>query len=225
MANLEILLQDIQREAERETVPIDHSVYESHGLNPTRPILYAGNLQSQICFFARDLGRDEVKAQQPLYGAAGSMVRQGFFWAMYHRYATNLRELQTVCDRLLLTNTMPYKPPGNKAYTGKIKERFRPFVAQFLVCHWGGSEIITLGTEAFKWYAPYGDPGVVEAFWQRGDRYEAQLEVTLKAIDDQGIPRERPVRLYPLPHPSPLNKRFYHKFPAMLQHRLNQMPF
>ncbi len=77
--------------------------------------MYAGNLASQLCFFGRDLGRDEVYAGQPLIGAAGRMVREGFFQAWQGRKSHDRQELLSVCDRIFLTNTVPYKPPGNKA--------------------------------------------------------------------------------------------------------------
>ena len=56
----------------------------------------------------------------------------------------------------MLTNTVPYKPPGNKAYATSVKERFRPFLCELLAVHWrGGEDLITLGTEAFQWFKPY----------------------------------------------------------------------
>ena len=86
-------------------------------------------------------------------------------------------------DRALLTNTVPYKPPGNKAYAGSVKERFRPFVAELLAVHWtGGDRVITLGTEAFQWFAPYAaDPDAFAEFWRREDRYESEIGVTIVA--------------------------------------------
>jgi uracil-DNA glycosylase len=74
--------------------------------------------------FWRDLGRDEVYAGQPLIGAAGRMVREGFFQAWQGRKSHDCQELLSVCDRIFLTNTVPYKPPGNKAYSGEVKESF-----------------------------------------------------------------------------------------------------
>ena len=57
-------------------------------------------------------------------------------------------------DRVLLTNTVPFKPPGNKAYSTAVKERFRPFLAELLVTAIGvGTIVITLGNEAFQWFS------------------------------------------------------------------------
>lgn len=225
MSDIATLISQVQLEAQREEFPIDIPVYKSSGLDPTYPVLYAGNLNSDLCFFARDLGKDEVYARQPLIGAAGTLVRQGFYQALYHQQPKGRKDLQKICDRVLLSNTVPYKPPGNKAYAVKVKERFRPFVEKLLVLHWQGSQIITLGTEAFKWFTPYGAPGEIDEFFQRGDRFSSKLSVTLNARDDRNELHQRQVTLLPLPHPSPLNKQYYEKFPQMLQQRLNDFEF
>ena len=225
METVETLIAQIQQEAQREDFPIDTPVYQAANVEPTYPILYAGNLKSELCFFARDLGKDEVYARQPLYGAAGTLVRRGFYQAMSGIETNSKKELEKVGDRLLLTNTVPYKPPGNKAYSAAVKKRFRPFIEKLLVLHWQGSQIITLGTEAFKWFAPYGGKKELDTFFKRGDRYSAHIQVTLCARDDSGLQHEKPVTLSPLPHPSPLNKTYYAQFPAMLQHRLDNFTF
>jgi len=225
MSEIATLIDQIRQEAEREGFPVDVPIYEAVQKNPLEPVLYGGNLNSQLCFFGRDLGRDEVAAGQPLIGAAGTLVRNGFYSALHGKKAKNKQELQTVCDRLLLTNTVPYKPPGNKAYSPEVKERFRPFVERLLVLHWQGTQIITLGTEAFKWFIPYGKTGAVNKFFIGGDRFSASLKVTLRATDDQGINHEKEVSLMPLPHPSPLNQKYYSQFPQMLQQRLDEVEF
>ncbi|OKH19755.1 uracil-DNA glycosylase family protein [[Limnothrix rosea] IAM M-220] len=225
MADIASLIHQIRVEAEREEFPIDIPVYKAAKLEPTQPILYGGNLQSQLCFFGRDLGRDEVHGRQPLYGAAGTLVRQGFYYGMHGKKIQDKQELAKVCERVLLTNTVPYKPPGNKAYSVAVKKRFRPFIEKLLVLHWQGNQIITLGTEAFKWFDPYGRRGEVNGFFRQDDRFETSLEVTLKAIDDQGLEHQKVVALSPLPHPSPLNQRYYAKFPQMLQRRLGAIAF
>ncbi|MGK7948195.1 MAG: uracil-DNA glycosylase family protein [Xenococcaceae cyanobacterium] len=225
MTDIETLIDRVQQEAQSKEFPIDIPVYKSANLEPTYPVLYAGNLQSPLCFLGRDLGKDEVHARQPLIGAAGKLVRQGFFQAVHQRKATSQQDLLSVCDRILLTNTVPYKPPGNKAYSTQVKKRFRPFVEKLLVFHWQGQQIITLGTEAFKWFTPYGGKGEVTKFWQQSDRYETKLLVNLTATDDVGMEHQKPVTLLPLPHPSPLNQTYYARFPQMLQQRLTQVDF
>ncbi len=225
MSDINTLIEQIIQEAEKTEFPIDIPVYHGAELKPTQPILYAGNLKSQICIFGRDLGRDEVFARQPLYGAAGTLMRQGFYYAIYGEKTSNKKELEKVCDRLLLTNTVPYKPPENKAYSLAVKKRFRPFIERLLVLHWQGKQIVTLGTEAFKWFSDYDKEGI-EQFWQKGDdRYAGKITIKLKATDDNNITKEKLVTLLPLPHPSPLNKKYYSKFPQMLQQRVNDFEF
>lgn len=225
MSDLETLIQQIREEAEREPFPIDVPIYQAAKKEPTQPILYAGNLKSQLCFFGRDLGRDEVYAGQPLIGAAGTLVREGFYYALHGKKNKTKKDLLSVCDRILMTNTVPYKPPGNKAYSTEVKERFRPFMAKFLLFHWEGNQIITLGTEAFKWFAPYGKRGEVNKFFLQDDRFSAKLPVLLTAKDDAGMEHQREITLLPLPHPSPLNQQYYDIFPKMLQDRLNDFEF
>ncbi len=225
MSAIETLISQVKQEAEREEFPLDVPVYKAAKLEPTMPVLYAGNLQSPLCFFGRDLGKDEVFARQPLIGASGTMVREGFYYTIHQQKAPSPKDLQTICDRVLLTNTVPYKPPGNKAYLMKVKQRFRPFVAKLLLFHWQGHQIITLGTEAFKWFAPYGAKGEIDSFYRRRDRFEATLTVNLTATDDLGMTHQKAITLLPLPHPSPLNQKYYAAFPRMLQQRLAQVEF
>ncbi|MBD2043504.1 uracil-DNA glycosylase family protein [Microcoleus sp. FACHB-672] len=218
MSDIQELIAKIQQEAQRETFPIDEPVYQAAGIEPTLPILYAGNLNSNLCFFARDLGKDEVHAKQPLRGAAGTHVRKGLYRAIYHQEPDKTTDLNSVLDKVLFTNTVPYKPPGNKAYSEAIKKRFRPFLEQFLVFHWQGNRIITLGNEALKWFLPYGERGAMKDFFEQSDRYTGSIQITLKSGDSQ-----RQVTLQPLPHPSPLNQKYYAKFPQMLQQRLAEV--
>ena len=226
MPDLDTLISQVQQEAEREEFPIDVPVYKSANLEPTKPILYAGNLESPLCFFGRDLGKDEVIARQPLIGASGTLVRKGFYDSIYPQKAPTRKDLDdTTIERVLLSNTVPYKPPGNKAYLVKVKKRFRPFLEQLFVFHWQGNQFITLGTEAFKWFASYGAKGELDSFFKTSDRYENTISVNLTATDDSGMTHTKAITLLPLPHPSPLNQKYYAAFPNMLQKRLAQVEF
>ncbi|MBE9048457.1 uracil-DNA glycosylase [Pleurocapsales cyanobacterium LEGE 10410] len=226
MSDIATLISQVKQEAQREEFPIDIPVYKSAKLEPTEPILYAGNLQSPLCFFGRDLGKDEVHARQPLIGASGTMVREGFYYAVHQQKAPSRKDLdETTLKRVLLTNTVPYKPPGNKAYLVKVKKRFRPFLEQLFVFHWQGDRVITLGTEAFKWFAPYGTKGELDSFYRQSDRFEDKLTVNISATDALGMSHTKVLTLLPLPHPSPLNQKYYEAFPKMLQKRLSQVEF
>ena len=226
MTSIDNLIAQIQAEAESEEFPIDKPIYESAKKNPYEPVLYFGNLNSSICFFGRDLGRDEVIAGQPLIGAAGRLVRKGFYKAVNKEETNDPKKLASIKDRLILTNTVPYKPPGNKAYTQKVKKRFRPYVAQLLAYHWQGTQIITLGTEAFKWFQAYSTKEEFNAFWSQGDsRYDSYLSVNITCNDPEGKAISKKVNIYPLPHPSPLNQKYYGRFPNMLQNTIARLPF
>ena len=223
MRGIDDLIAAVGREARRAEFPIDIPVYEKVEKDPLAPILFAGSLDAPVCVVGRDLGRDEVAAGQPLIGAGGRLVRTGFYKAARGQAPpASDRTLESVLDRVLLTNTVPYKPPGNKAYAASVKERFRPFLAEFLVAHWrGGDRVITLGNEAFQWFERYApDPSAFEAFWKREDRYESAIICTVVAQDEGGALVSRPLTVLPLPHPSPLNQRWYHRFPELLAKRL-----
>lgn len=220
MRSVAELIEAVHREALRAEFPIDVPAYERAGKDPERPILFAGTLAAPVCCLGRDLGKDEVAEGQPLVGAAGRLVRRELiraFGAGGPRPGD--RRLDEALDYALLTNTVPYKPPGNRAYAGPVKERFRPFLAELLAVHWTGGRVLTLGTEAFAWFAPYAPAGESEAFWRREDRYEAELPCTLAATVE-GREVRRPVVVCPLPHPSPLNRRWYARFPGLLAARL-----
>lgn len=222
MALIDDLKRKIESEARKGDMSLDTPVYEQAGRDPHTPILIAGNLNANLAFFARDLGRDEVLQGEPLIGGAGQRVRKAVYRALFQKDPPRGdTRLQDATDHILLTNTVPYKPIENKAYPGAVKERFRPFVAELLVCHWKGDRIITMGTEAFLWFEPYAEKGAIQAFWKRKDRFESEITVTLRA-ECEGKPASKEVTLAPLPHPSPLNRTYLELFPDMLRNRLEK---
>jgi uracil-DNA glycosylase len=213
------LLREIEAEARRAEFPVDVECCARCGRDPHVPILYAGSLTANVCSFGRELGRDEVRYAQPLVGAAGKKVRRGIIQALGIPAPAADPRLECTLEHVLLSNMVPYKPPGNKAYSAAVKERFRPYVAQLLACYWRGPAVITLGTEAFQWFAPYAEPGAAEEFWRRPDRYEAEFPCVIRAACGD-VPVERAVTVCPLPHPSPLNRRWQEAFPRLLEARL-----
>jgi len=221
MADIQTLLDEIEAEARREEFPVDREVYEKAGRDPMVPIAYAGSFDARICSFGRDPGRDEVRHAQPQIGAAGRLVRTGVLEAAGETPPPGDRYLEAALRHVFLANTVPYKPVGNKAYPDRIKERFRSSTARLLLCHWRGNVVITLGTEAFNWFAPYGESGSAAAFWKREDKYEAEFPCILRAECD-GKPAEKSLTICPLPHPSPLNQRWVALFPDLLACRLKK---
>jgi uracil-DNA glycosylase len=220
MRDVAELEEAVFEEARRADFPIDRPVYEKAEKDPLRPILFAGSLSAPVCVFGRDLGKDEVAVGEPLVGAGGRLVRAGLYQARFGEPPNKTdRRIEAALEEAVLTNTVPYKPPGNKAYAESVKERFRPFVAELLTVHWKGTLIITLGTEAFRWFERYAEPGAADTLWSREDRYEASLECTLTSEAD-GSKRKKSVTIAPLPHPSPLNQRWYSQFPGLLLQRL-----
>ena len=80
---LNALIEAVHREAKCADFPVDTAVYQRSDKDPTRPILYAGSLDAPVCVFARDLGKDEVAAGEPLIGAGGRLVRAGLYEAWH----------------------------------------------------------------------------------------------------------------------------------------------
>lgn len=223
MASIEELKTRIESEARREEFSIDTLPYMKAGRDPHVPILFAGSLDSTLAFFARDLGWNEVVQGEPLIGDAGQRVRKALYRRIFQKDPpAGDFHLSAAINHILLTNTVPYKPVGNKAYSTGVKERFRPFIAELLTCHWHGNTIVTMGTEAFQWFKPYAAKGGLDAFWKRRDRFESTIPITL-AADCGGKTVSREVSLAPLPHPSPLNQTYLKLFPALLDNRLKRL--
>lgn len=187
---------------------IDAATYEAAGRDPLQPLLCGGASAARLAFFGRDPGRDEVRWMEPLIGASGRLVRDGVHQALFGRPTTSFEELRRVSESVFFSNTVPYKPVGNKPWPDAVVERFRPITAEVLARVWTGEHLITLGNVAFLWF---GAPA--EAHWAREDRYERPLVVEWP----------RRMTLHPLPHPSPANARWHAKFPAMLAARLAEI--
>ena len=206
----------ICREAAACGLTADAEVYAQCGRDHARPILFAGSLDSRVAFLGRDLGREEVKLGEPLIGGAGRRIRTSLYRCLLDREPeSGNRYMHEATSQALLTNTVPFKPIGNKAYPAAIRERFRPYIERLLTCCWTGSTVITLGNEAFHWFAPYAEPGVLDELWQRPDRYESSIACIITS--DRTA---RNVLVAPLPHPSPQNVSWCAAFPGLLEKRL-----
>lgn len=223
--SLDDLIAAVRREADAAEFPIDEPVYKRAGRDPRDPILFAGTPEAPVCFVGRDLGKDEVAAGQPLIGAAGRLVRLGILSAFGETSGAeepaSARDLplQGALRHALLTNTVPYKPPGNKAYPESVRRRFRPFLERLLALHWQGRHLITLGSEAFQWFEPYADADEFSARGKSDARFESAFHCRLPR--NHSDPRK--IVVLPLPHPSPLNRRWYDQFPDMLARRLAEI--
>lgn len=217
--SLRTLIADCRAEALRAPFPVDSEIYALHDRDEADPILAAGNLAAPCCVFGRDLGKDEVRFAQPQIGQAGKLVRRGLLSAAGRTAAAEDPLLEAALPFALLANTVPFKPPGNKAYCTEVKERFRPHIARLLGDCWLGNRVITLGTEAFFWFSPYVPDGQARTFWEQEDRYEREMDCVLRWREGT-IEREKPLRVAPLPHPSPLNRKWLGAFPELLEKRL-----
>ncbi len=210
------------RKLAEELTGIDLPVYQEYKRNPFDPVIGMGDPDTKIAFFGRDPGRDEVQHHMPFIGAGGQKVRTAIYEYLYNKPLPDFAASVEVGKGFFWANTVPYKPVGNKAWSMKVKKTFQPLVADLLINGWNGTAVITLGREAFLWFAinqPREVKQQLEAFWEREDRFETFTEVEVAAADGN----RRKLKLYPLPHPSPLNATWYKRFPDLLKQRLRQL--
>lgn len=201
---------------------IDVDVYEEFNRDPLAPIIGLGDVHLRVGLFGRDPGREEVRHGEPFIGTGGQKVRQALYQHLYGQPLPNFQASREVGRAFFWANTVPYKPVGNKAWSMAVKKRFQPLMAELLAADWHGSDIITLGREAFLWFGigqlkPARDR--LAEFWRRDDRFTSSISVVIGV--EGGVQRE--IRLHPLPHPSPLNATWYKHFPGLLSARLTQL--
>lgn len=215
------LLNKIEQEAQKGEMPIDTDVYKSCSKPSLTPILFTGNLNAKIGILARDLGKDEVIKGQPLIGAAGQLLRRTLYEAFKGEAPPkNEMYFNDVMKKMMFTNIVPYKPIGNKVFAKKIRKRFMPFLTEFLIEHWNGNFLMTLGTEAFKWFEFFCDKEKISSFWKNEEkRYEETLECKISTVINKKMQTKK-IIIAPLPHPSPLNAKWYAKFPELLKNRI-----
>ncbi len=214
------LLKRIRKVAEQTDMPIDKSVYDKCSKDHLEPILYGGTINAGMGVLARDLGKDEVINGEPLIGAGGQKLRR-----ILSEYYTGKVSAKTevhhkeAMNHIMFTNIVPYKPIGNKVFSKKIRQRFSLLIAEFLIKYWKGSYLMTLGTEAFKWFELFCDKDRLEEFWNDDNRYEKVIKCEISAEID-GKKQRKLISIAPLPHPSPLNRRWTQQFPDLLKNRL-----
>jgi uracil-DNA glycosylase len=205
------LAADVEREARRAPFDVCGDTYAEAERDACRPIVCVGSLDARWCAVGRELGREEVLLGEPLVGMAGRRFRRAFDDALHGGAPKSERRFERVLDSVLLTNLVPFRPVENKAYDRATVERFRPFLERLLADVWSGDVVLPLGQTALEWFAPYAEPGAVEALWaDPAARFRDTLPATI---------RGKRVVLAPLPHPSPLSP-FKKEFAGLLARRL-----
>ncbi|KAA0020457.1 uracil-DNA glycosylase [Salinicola corii] len=216
---------DIEHAMRREAAELerlDREVYRQYDRDPLAPIVGLGPRQARLAVFGRDPGKREVEMGLPFVGAGGQKVREALYRHRHGRPMPDFDASLEVGEDLYWINTVPYKPLGNKAWPMAVKRRFQPLIAALLTQQWSGEHVITLGREAFHWFGIGQSREIrdgLEAFWSREDRFTATCvtELTLSTGES------RRFTLAPLPHPSPLNQRWFKRFPELLDRRLSAL--
>ncbi|WFF42217.1 uracil-DNA glycosylase [Salinicola endophyticus] len=201
---------------------LDRDTYARFGRDPCEPIVGLGPRSARLAIFGRDPGTREVETGEPFVGAGGQKVRTELYRHRHQEPPPDFDAALAIGRELFWINTVPYKPQGNKAWSMAVKRRFQPLVAQLLDACWQGERIITLGREAFLWFGidqPREVRAALDAFWAREDRFAALHATRLRLPDG----RERTFTLAPLPHPSPLNQRWFKRFPELMAQRLEAL--
>jgi uracil-DNA glycosylase len=192
------------RELARGLDRIDVEVYAEAGRDPLEPIVGEGDRRCRVAVLGRDPGRHEVFHGVAFIGAGGRKIRDALGRAVDGAAPLagdeGLEAALAVGRYAFWTNTVPYKPVGNKAWSAREVRAFQPAMTALLRDGWDGDDVLCLGKGAVDWFArDKATKAAVAAHWAREDRYDAALELPFP--DAPG----RTVRLHPLPHPSPLN--------------------
>ncbi len=197
MLALDALRADVEAEARREPFDVCLETYDAAGRDPLVPILCAGSLTTRFVAVGRELGREEVHNGEPLIGMAGRRFRRAAHEHLLGPAPKSERRFDAVLGHILLTNMVPYRPVGNRAYNRATRDRFRPFIERLLADVWTGDRVLALGQHAILWFEPYAEPGAVKALWDdREGRFDRELPIRIGG---------RPMTLLPLPRPSPLS--------------------
>ena len=219
-------LEPSEREAFRtlaaQTEGIDVAVYHAFDKDPLEPIIGLGPADAPIAFFGRDPGREEVRLGEPFVGSGGQLVRRALYLHLHGREMPDVEAGRALGHTFFWVNTVPYKPLGNRAWSMAVKRRFHPLMQRVLIDNWQGRDIVTLGREAFLWFGmgrSQEERRRLETYWKREDRFTAFVDIEL--MTERGAARA--FRLHPLPHPSPRNRTWLSRFPALLEARLQQL--
>ncbi|WP_251977302.1 uracil-DNA glycosylase family protein [Salinicola avicenniae] len=219
IVSLPVATERAMRAAAGTLERLDLDAYRAAGRDPLAPIVGLGPAGARLAIFGRDPGRQEVELGRPFVGSGGKKVREALY---RHRHGDSPPDAEarlSAGEEIFWINTVPYKPIGNKAWSMAVKRRFQPLVASLLVDAWQGERVITLGREAFLWFGIGQSREVrqaLETFWQREDRFSSTHETLLTLADG----RQKRLTLAPLPHPSPLNQRWFQRFPSLMDERL-----
>ena len=223
--SIDELIAAVRREADAAEFPIDAPVYHRAGRDPKDPILFAGSLAAPLCIVGRDLGKDEVAAGQPLIGAAGRLVRLGVLKAWGDPKGAETQPAEGLPLQEALEYVAPHQHGALQAARQQGVCRVRPPPIPAVPRTIAHSAL----ARASSHHPGLQGVRVVRALYRprcvhsRG-KTDAPIRVGVPlpaptAIDRPGTAFKE-ITVFPLPHPSPLNRRWYDRFPAMLADRL-----
>jgi hypothetical protein len=113
---------------------IDKAAYEAANLPTSEPVLLgSGSLSAKVGIMGRDPGRQEIMLQEPFVGAGGRLLRAGLHSHHHGSPPPDHATARLVGRKYFWCNTVPYKPTRNRAWSVKIKRRFAPIIADYIV--------------------------------------------------------------------------------------------
>jgi len=119
-----------------------------------------------------DFGKDEVSPPPAANRGGGRGARRALWSPRGQPVAASVVSLESVLPRAYPDKTVPYKPPGNKAYSTAVKERFRPFVAELPCLNTGEAvtAVTILAGSVSVVRSVCRISGEVHRVWEREDR-------------------------------------------------------
>lgn len=198
---------------------IDEASYTACGRDPTEPMLESNASQAKVCVLGREPGIKEVGERRSFTGHAGQRIRE-----IVDDFALETAGgfSDPIAPTCLLHNAVPYRTVAKPACCADAMRAFHSRTLEFLSSSWHGRDVITVGPEAFFWFAinqPAAARQRLEKFWAKGAvRYVISIECRIDTSDVQ-----KRFILHPLPHPSRRNARWYSSFPILMRCRLDDI--
>ena len=190
----------------------DLDAYTAADLSPDTPVFGLGPRDAAFAVLGRDPGRDELIHRTGFIGASGRKLRDPLVARWLGNTHPTLDDRLRVGERVYWVNTVPFKPVGNKAWPESVRAACAPWVKAVLLHGTDAKDVLAFGQQAVQWFGE-----AATAHLARGDgAWGTSFPHTLS---DAAATRR--VRVWAMPHPSPLNVRWARAFPDLYQRVLD----
>ncbi len=190
----------------------DLDAYAAANLEADTPILGLGPRDAAFAVLGRDPGREELIHRTGFIGASGRKIRDPLVSRWLGVSRPTVEDRLRVGERVYWVNTVPFKPIGNKAWPEPVRAACAPWVRTLLLHGTETADVLAFGQQAVQWFG--------EDALQHLAGGEAAWGAAFTHTLTDGTSR-RQVRVWSLPHPSPLNVRWAQAFPNLYQRVLD----